>query len=148
LLGIGLVEPVEVAPERRQSLQLAFTRALRPGSKTLAPLRRQRPIAAGGREQGESLFVPVHGSVKVWVRDPSGRNVRVCCLDEGRFSGEVDAISGRRRCASVTAADRCVLLEINRDDLAAIRSSHPHIGEVIEAQLVTRTVPKPPAKLA
>jgi CRP-like cAMP-binding protein len=99
-------------------------------------------------EQGESLFVLVHGSVKVWVRDPSGRNVRVCCLDEGSFFGEVATISGRPRCASVTAADRCVLLEINRDDLAAIRKSHPHIGEVIEAQFVTRAAPKPPAHQA
>jgi hypothetical protein len=40
-----------------------------------------------------------------------------------------------------------VLLEINRDDLAAIRRSHPHIGEVIEAQFASRAA-KPPASHA
>jgi CRP-like cAMP-binding protein len=89
-------------------------------------------------EQGESLLVLVSGSVKIWARDGKGHNVCVCQLEEGSFFGEVATLSGRPRSASVTAAERSVLLEVNRENLAAIREHHPHVGEVLQAQFIRR----------
>jgi CRP-like cAMP-binding protein len=89
-------------------------------------------------EQGESLFVLVSGAVKIWARDASGRNQRVCQLHEGAFFGEIATLSGRPRSATVTAAEHCVLLEVTRESLASIRKAHPHVGAVLEEQLVSR----------
>jgi CRP-like cAMP-binding protein len=89
-------------------------------------------------EQGESLLVIVSGSVKIWSRDGDGHNACVCQLDEGSFFGEVATLSGRPRSASVTSAERSVLLEVNRENLAAVREQHPHVGEVLQAQFIRR----------
>jgi CRP-like cAMP-binding protein len=93
-------------------------------------------------EQGESLFVLVIGAVKIWVRDANDHNVRVCQLEEGAFFGEIATLSGHPRSASVTAAEHCVLLEVNRESLASIRAQHPHVGAVLEAQFLSRLGPQ------
>jgi CRP-like cAMP-binding protein len=103
-------------------------------------------VEAGGvvlteGEQGESLMVLVSGAVKIWVRDAKGHNVRICQLDEGSFFGEIATLSGRPRSATVTAAERCVLLEVNRDSLAAIRKQHPRVGQVLDEQFLKRVAP-------
>jgi CRP-like cAMP-binding protein len=103
-------------------------------------------VEAGGvvlteGEQGESLMVLVSGAVKIWVRDAKGHNVRICQLEEGSFFGEIATLSGRPRTATVTAAERCILLEVNRDSLAAIRKQHPHVGQVLEEQFLKRVGP-------
>ena len=90
-------------------------------------------------ESGQSLFGLLGGSVKVWARDTRGRNHLICRLEEGSFFGEVAALSGRPRCASVTAAEPCVLLELTRDDVASIRAKHPHVGEVLDDYLARRS---------
>ncbi len=103
-------------------------------------------VEAGGvvlteGEQGESLMVLVSGAVKIWVRDAKGHNVRICQLEEGSFFGEIATLSGRPRTATVTAAERCTLLEVNRESLAAIRKQHPRVGQVLEEQFLKRVSP-------
>jgi len=90
-------------------------------------------------ETGQSLFALLGGSVKVWARDTRGRNRLICRLDEGAFFGEVATLSGRLRCASVTAAEPCVLLELTREDVDSIRTKLPHVGEVLDDYLARRS---------
>jgi CRP-like cAMP-binding protein len=90
-------------------------------------------------EQGESLFALLSGAVKVWARDEEGRNRRVCRLEEGAFFGEVATLSGRPRCASVTVAEPCVLLEMRRGDVATVRARYPRIGNVLDTYLAQRS---------
>ncbi len=90
-------------------------------------------------ESGQSLFVLLGGSVKVWARDTRGRNRLICRLDEGAFFGEVATLSGRLRCASVTAAEPCVLLELTREDVDSIRTRLPHVGEILDDHLARRS---------
>ena len=90
-------------------------------------------------EQGESLFALLSGAVKVWAREEDGRNRRVCRLEEGAFFGEVATLSGRPRCASVTVAEPCVLLEMRRGDVALLRSRYPRIGNVLDKYLAQRS---------
>jgi CRP-like cAMP-binding protein len=89
-------------------------------------------------ESGQSLFALLGGSVKVWALDLRGRNALVCRLEEGSFFGEVATLSGRPRCASVTAAEPCVLLELTRNDVGSLRAKHPHIGQVLDEYLAQR----------
>jgi len=83
-------------------------------------------------EYGESLFILTGGAVKVWVRSVEGRNVELCALGEGAFFGEISTLSGRPRSATITAATRCELLELDRATLDTISVTHPRVLEILE----------------
>jgi CRP-like cAMP-binding protein/Fe-S-cluster-containing hydrogenase component 2/thioredoxin reductase len=67
--------------------------------------------------QGSSLFGIASGSVKVEV-DPANPKITVP-IGEGSIFGEVGLISGRRRGATIRAAEPCVVVEIPR--MAALK---------------------------
>jgi CRP-like cAMP-binding protein len=89
-------------------------------------------------EVGQSLFVLTAGSVRVFVRSPSGRNVAVCVLHAGSFFGEMATVSGKPRTATVTARERCELLELDKAGLDRIAAVHPRVREVIEEYYIER----------
>jgi CRP-like cAMP-binding protein len=89
-------------------------------------------------EPGESVYVVATGTVKVLVRDPLGRSVAVCHLGEGSFFGEIAALSGRPRSATVIAAESCELLELDRSALDVISAQHPRVREVLERAYLER----------
>jgi hypothetical protein len=82
-------------------------------------------------EPGDSLFVLTNGSVRTYVRDAGGRNAPVRMLQEGDFFGEVCLLEDARRTATITAASRCELLEIDQATLHTITRTHPRIWDVI-----------------
>jgi CRP-like cAMP-binding protein len=76
--------------------------------------------------------------VKVFVRNPAGHNVVLCPLGEGAFFGEIATLSGRPRSATVTAASRCELLELDQPALEAILKVHPRVRDVLEEHYIAR----------
>jgi len=82
-------------------------------------------------EPGSSLFVLTAGSVKAWVRNPEGKHVQVREMREGEFFGEISLLSGQPRTATVTAASRCELLELDRGTLDDIKKRHPRVLAVL-----------------
>jgi hypothetical protein len=89
-------------------------------------------------EPGQSLFVLATGTVKVFVRDPEGRSAALVPLGEGAFFGEIATLSGRPRSATVTAASRCELLELDKPALEAIVKVHPRVLDVLEEHYIAR----------
>jgi CRP-like cAMP-binding protein len=89
-------------------------------------------------EPGQSLFVLATGTVKVFVRDAGGHNVALCPLGEGAFFGEIATLSGRPRSATVTAASRCELLELDKPALETILEVHPRVRTVLEEHYIAR----------
>jgi CRP-like cAMP-binding protein len=89
-------------------------------------------------EPGQSVFILTVGSVRVFVRNPTGHDMQLCQLKEGAFFGEMSALSGRPRTATVTAASRCELLELDRATLDAIAQTHPRIRQVLEEVYIER----------
>jgi CRP-like cAMP-binding protein len=83
-------------------------------------------------EPGQSVFLLASGAVKVFVRDAEGASVLVSRLGEGAFFGEISALSGRPRSATVTAAAPCDLLELDRPTLDRIAAAHPRVRTVLE----------------
>jgi cAMP-dependent protein kinase regulator len=83
-------------------------------------------------EPGGSLFVVTTGLVKAFVRNASGRSVKVRELGEGDFFGEISVLTGKPRSATVTAATPCELLELDRATLDAITAVHPNVRSVME----------------
>jgi cAMP-dependent protein kinase regulator len=83
-------------------------------------------------EPGDSLFILTHGTVRAFVRTPTGRNVEVRRMEEGEFFGEVSLLSGGTRSATVTAATPCELLELDRQTLDNVSKIHPRVRTIIE----------------
>jgi cAMP-dependent protein kinase regulator len=84
-------------------------------------------------EPGDSLFVVSTGQVKAFVRSPAGRHVQVREMGEGAFFGEISILKGGPRTATVTAASRVELLELDRATLDGITATHPRVRAVLEA---------------
>jgi CRP-like cAMP-binding protein len=89
-------------------------------------------------ETGQSLFVITSGAVKVFVRNPSGRDVEVCELGEGDFFGEISSLSGRPRTATVTAAAHCEMLELDKATVDSIARMHRRVRDMLDAAYVER----------
>jgi hypothetical protein len=92
-------------------------------------------------ESGGSLFIVSTGLVKVFIRDQAGRSQKVRELGEGAFFGEVSVVTRNPRSATVTAATRCELLELDRKTLASIVAIHPHVWSVMLDFCQQRTGP-------
>jgi hypothetical protein len=84
-------------------------------------------------EPGDSLFVLTTGRVKAFVRNPAGRHVQVREMEEGEFFGEISILTGKPRTATVTAASRLELLELDRATLDAMTPGHPGVVKVLTA---------------
>ena len=89
-------------------------------------------------ELGESVLIVATGRVKVFIRNRAGREVLLRELGEGAFFGEISALSGRSRTASVTAAAPSALLELDRPALDSITRAHPRVRELLEDVYVER----------
>ena len=84
-------------------------------------------------EPGTSLFVLTTGRVKVFVRNPAGRHVQVREMEEGEFFGEISLLRGGPRTATITAASRLELLELDRATLDAMTPGHPGVIKILTA---------------
>jgi CRP-like cAMP-binding protein len=84
-------------------------------------------------EAGQSLFLLTTGEVKVFARDPTGHNVRIGALKEGDVFGEISVLQGRPRTATITAAARGELLELDQESLARLARDHPRVMARIDA---------------
>jgi hypothetical protein len=89
-------------------------------------------IVVSEGEPGGSLFVVTSGALRAFVKSPAGRNVEVRQIEEGEFFGEISVLTGQARSATITAAARCELLELDRATLDAISASHPHVRQVLQ----------------
>lgn len=93
-------------------------------------------------DPGSSLYILTSGTVKAFVRNAEGRQVQVGVFGEGAFFGEMSILSGKPRAATIVAATRCELLELDRKTLDSITKAHPHVWQVLEEFARQRTAPK------
>ncbi len=82
-----------------------------------------------------SFYCVLAGQVE--VETPEGQRFR---LREREFFGEMSLISGRRRNATVTAGDGCVLLEVPRRTMLRIMQSVAAVKDTIDRAFVKRAI--------
>lgn len=90
-------------------------------------------IIVGDEEPGDSLFVISSGRVKAFVKGAEGRYHAAREMGEGDFFGEIALLHGKPRTATVTAAESCELLELERDTVASLAATRPSVREVLES---------------
>jgi len=73
-------------------------------------------------EEGDSLFIVLRGGLEVRF---DGKKVGE--LSEGEFFGEMSLLTGEKRHATVVAAAEVRLIEVSKEALAPVISSHPSI---------------------
>ncbi|MEO0032006.1 MAG: hypothetical protein RIS94_1764 [Pseudomonadota bacterium] len=81
-------------------------------------------------DPGSSLFAIADGSVHVRI-DPNDAS-KVVSIPTGSIFGEVGLISGRRRGATIVAAEDCVCVEISRNAALKLQSQVPSARRAIE----------------
>jgi Cyclic nucleotide-binding domain len=90
-------------------------------------------------DPGNSLFVLTTGVAKAFIKNQGAvgqRKVRE--MRDGDFFGEIALLSGKARTATVTAATRCELLELDRPTLDQIIVLHPHVMGVLQDFYIQR----------
>jgi hypothetical protein len=88
-------------------------------------------IVVSEGQPGESLYLIVSGSVRVYVLSQLRKNVQVRVLSAGDFFGEISIHTGKARTATVTAIETTELLALDRKALKHLGRNHPEIPLII-----------------
>ena len=83
----------------------------------------ERVFAQG--ESGDTMLVVIDGILRVEVTDHQGNTATVGKVETGEVVGEMAVVDPAPRSASVVAATDCLLLEMSRADLIALRRTAP-----------------------
>jgi CRP/FNR family transcriptional regulator/CRP/FNR family cyclic AMP-dependent transcriptional regulator len=89
-------------------------------------------------EEGDTLFVIVHGRVKVTVMSEDGREVILSILKDGDIFGEMSLLDGKPRSASVIATDETELIMLRRSDFLDRLTRFPEMAIKMLATLASR----------
>ena len=83
-------------------------------------------------DPGDTVFLIASGNVRILVVGGHGRALEIRRLDAGDFFGEVAALSGRPRTATVVATTDCELLEIDDWALERLVEARPSARPILE----------------
>lgn len=84
----------------------------------------------------QDVYLIVSGRVRVIVDSAAGRQVTFQLLEAGTMFGELSALDGRRRMASVEAEEDTVLARLSHRDFLALLSRHPSFALATMRRLV------------
>lgn len=90
------------------------------------------------KEVGDSLFVILHGRVKIAIFGDDGKEVTLSVLSEGDFFGEMALLDQEPRSATVIAEEECELLSLQRDDFTRALEQDPGMGTSLIQVLASR----------
>jgi CPA1 family monovalent cation:H+ antiporter len=91
-------------------------------------------------DEGDSLFLVARGCVGVFTQGEGGVEVRLSTMDAGESFGEIAALLGGTRRATVRAVTPVALLELRRSDLAEVLFSNPKLDRQVRDSVYPRAV--------
>ena len=135
------LEPAEVARRLRavplfDGLSEAQIAALRVRAEVLQ-VPAGRVLFARG-DVGGDLYIIVSGGVHVTAVGPDGDEEVLDQLDPGDVFGEIAALTGEARSATIRAATRATLIRVERAALRAVMAEDAGLHEVVWARFVER----------
>jgi CRP-like cAMP-binding protein len=123
LAGITLLQGLD--PEARAALEgLCAWRRYRPGERVFER-------GSAGRE----VFFVIHGALNVVSISPLGREITFAAAQSGGMVGEMAAIDGRPRSASVVAVEESLVAVLPSEAFVALLESHGEIALQLLRQL-------------
>lgn len=132
--------PTRVSDEQVARLHL-FADLPASALQAVAARCKVRRFAAGEHvlhhhETSVDLFFVLDGRVRVVLYSPMGRDVSFRDLGPGEVFGELAAIDGGPRSASVLALVPTALVVMSRADFHALMHAHPGVAEALQRHLV------------
>lgn len=91
-------------------------------------------------EYGDTFFAILEGSVEITINTSGYDSLTLANLGEGDIFGEMAALSGYPRSATVAAKDDLCLLEIPSEVLKELMKISPRFREIIEEKYTVRAV--------
>ena len=121
-----------------------FSALEEPARKKLMALSNKKAFSKGDvicreGDAGAEFFVIVKGHVKVTGADLLGRSFELATLGAGEFFGELAALSGQRRQASVTAVDEVEVMCFPPAAVGEVVQTSPAALEVMQKAALMRT---------
>lgn len=90
-------------------------------------------------EEGSSMFILCEGLLNVMIAlKPDQPETRVARLQAGMFFGEMSALTGEARSATIVAATDTLAFEITKDAIGELIQSRPEVAEVIGKAVAAR----------
>ncbi|MCP4379422.1 MAG: MFS transporter, partial [bacterium] len=78
-------------------------------------------------DPGDSLYIIIQGSVRVYQTSPEGEQSKLTTLGAGEVFGELALIDGRPRSATVATLESCELMQIGRSEFLSIVTRSPRM---------------------
>jgi signal transduction histidine kinase len=88
-------------------------------------------------DEGDSLYVVLSGSVRIYTCDGEGYEVEVDRKQAGESFGEIALLDGGRRSASVGTSEPCVFFTLDRADFATFLTRHPALLTTLLTHVTT-----------
>ncbi len=98
---------------------------------------RKNAVLINEGESGDSLFVLLKGSVKVFAMDESGREITYGTVDAGDYFGEM-SLDGGPRSASVMTLEPCTCAVLSRADISEHLVKEPEFAINLVVQVIRR----------
>lgn len=88
-------------------------------------------------DSGESFYVIHQGRVDVKIGDSPANQTTIATLGAGEFFGEMSALTGQPRTATIVACESLTLVELDKSALKSLFEADPSIMEQV-SQIVSR----------
>ena len=98
---------------------------------------RKNAVLINEGESGDSLFVLLKGSVKVFAMDESGREITYGTVNAGDYFGEM-SLDGGPRSASVMTLEPCTCAVLSRTDVSEHLVAEPEFSINLVVQVIRR----------
>ena len=125
------------------SISAAFPGLPAPEVAALALRLQQQTLGQGETlfrqdDRGEDFYIVSRGRLEVLHTNRDGRTFLINFHEPGEYIGEVAALSGGPRSATVRAAEDTELIVVDKDSLTKLMTDYPEVRDVLEAQASRR----------
>jgi small-conductance mechanosensitive channel/CRP-like cAMP-binding protein len=127
-ISIPLLEPLSAA-QKRMLAEGASNVQLAPGQ-----------VLFEQDDSGDSLYVIRKGKAEVLVRGAGGGTSLLATLNAGDVIGEMSALTGQPRTATIRAATALSMVQLDKRDFKRLIDSDPSVMEKISALIARRNV--------
>jgi CRP-like cAMP-binding protein len=87
----------------------------------------QDTVILRGGEAGDSIFLIRSGSVQVTLQSTGEPRIPLAVLHVGEIFGEMAVLEQKPRSATVSAREKCLLLEIAGEEIRKLLEAHPEM---------------------
>jgi CRP-like cAMP-binding protein len=90
-------------------------------------------------DAGRSVYIILHGQVRVFTRDYKGGELELAILGASQFFGEMSFLTGQPRSSHVEAIENSVLVELSYTTMRELVQQHPQVKETLVKYYRERT---------